>query len=185
MVMLLVSSSSHRDIQLVGNIGIRRLKSSQLAQLCARNLVRGSCITIPYSYLTPDSAATFRKLESLFAMPAIFRSWVHAHFYGKRPQLGHIRFCRLCWPDGEPMIQQVELAERDGWPVHTVFEGCVLRPQLLSSVEGGEWGGLRPGSGFRAGLSGDQGAGWLVPEVARAIPFAARSTWESQGPGPR
>ena len=156
------------------------LGSSLRPQSCSRILH-----FLPSSYLTPDSAATFRKLESLFAMPAFFRSWVHAHFYGKRPQLGHIRFCRLCWPDGEPLIEQVELAERDGWPVHTVFEGCVLRPQLLSSVEGGEWGGLRPGSGFRAGLSGAQGAGWLVPEVARAIPFAARSTWESQGPGPR
>jgi hypothetical protein len=162
--------------------------SSPLTWLIFASAILFADLALPFppsSYLTPDSAATFRKLESLFAMPAIFRSWVHAHFYGKRPQLGHIRFCRLCWPDGEPMIQQVELAERDGWPVHTVFEGCVLRPQLLSSVEGGEWGGLRPGSGFRAGLSGDQGAGWLVPEVARAIPFAARSTWESQGPGPR
>ena len=102
---------------------------------------RRSNSAIPYSYLTRDPAATFRKLESLFEMPGIFRSWVHAHFYGKRPQLGHIRFCRLCWPDGEPMIHQVQVAERDGWPAHNVFEGCVLRPQLLSWVQGGEGGG--------------------------------------------
>jgi hypothetical protein len=53
------------------------------------------------------------------------------------------------------MIQQVELAEREGCPVHTIFEGCVLRPQLLSSVEGvGVRSVLGRAQAFRRAASG-------------------------------
>ena len=47
------------------------------------------------------------------------------------------------------MIQEVQVAERDGWPAHNVFEGCVLRPQLLSWVEGGGGGVLGRAQAFR------------------------------------
>jgi hypothetical protein len=64
------------------------------------------------------------------SMPLLPRSWVHPLFFGKRPETGNVRFCRLCWPGGEPAMDRAAEALAQGWQLQSVFEGCVPRPQV-------------------------------------------------------
>lgn len=62
------------------------------------------------------------------------QKWVHALFYPKRPETGHYRFCKICWPEGEPSIQDCQRVIDAEWPLSSVYGGCCLSNSSTSGM---------------------------------------------------